>query len=552
MPTRRTFLSLAAAGTAAGVPLIASAFYARADAGDGLPLVVENNTGRFENQAITMYVLGTAGGQQGFVKESGVFTPVSSAAGGADGSVDIGVPLAGSGSTSFVLPTMESGRIYFAIDGKLTFRVVTDGAGKAALQYPVAWVESDPNFAVLHDCCEFTYDGTTVNLNTTMVDMFSIPMSIRVEGGDGQAVAGVPTAGGRDAIFAEMERQPDFKGLVVGDRLRILAPSYGIETKRFRADYFDGYIGEIWERYATTDLRVKTVAGSFTGRVVDGKLTFDGGVRAFDRPSTIDVLKCNGALDAPNDGRSGPVAAVLAAGFNRSVLGQADQPVADRAAHYQHPVTNHYSRILHAHSGDGLAYGFPFDDVADQAPFVRNTAPTQMRITLAPFGDGPVPAPAGGPSQAPPAPPEALAAGAVVAAGGARGGKGRIAADSFTAQSGIKTEDCAEGGKNIGYIAHGDRASYGKVDFGGEAATQFRMRVASGAAGGVSGLIEVRIGDPGSTPVGAIAVASTGGWQSWQTVPGSMAPVTGVHDVHLTFTSGQPQEFVNVSWFEFS
>jgi hypothetical protein len=550
MPTRRTFLGLAAAGTAAGVPLIASAFFAKADAGEGLPLVVENNTGRFPNEAITMYVLGTVGGQQGYVKESGVFTPVSPA-GGENGVLDLGIPLADAGTTSFLLPKMESGRIYFAIEGKLQFRAVTDGAGKAALQYPVGWVESDPNFGVLHDCCEFTYTDKGLYFNTTMVDMFSIPMSVRVEGGAEQTVAGAPLSGGRDAIFAEMEQQPDFKGLVIGDRLRIVAPSYGIEMKRFPSTYFDSYIDEIWERYTGTDLRVKTNAGLFTGRVVEGQLRFDGEVRAFDRPTTSDVLRCDGALAAPNDGRGGEVAAILAAGFNRSVLGQPDQPVTDSAAYYQHPVTNHYARIMHAHSGDGRAYGFPFDDVAQKAAYSENSAPSRMRITLAPFGVGPA-AGAPGPVPSEAVPPVAPVPGGPVGNnGGVRSAKDRIPADSFTAEKGIRTEDCAEGGKNIGYIADGDRASYGEVDFGEEAATQFRVRVASGAAGGVSGLVEIRLDDPASAPVGSIGVAGTGGWQSWRTVPGNMAPVTDVHDVHLTFTSGQSQEFVNVAWFEF-
>ncbi|WP_156037756.1 carbohydrate-binding protein, partial [Glycomyces tenuis] len=51
--------------------------------------------------------------------------------------------------------------------------------------------------------------------------------------------------------------------------------------------------------------------------------------------------------------------------------------------------------------------------------------------------------------------------------------------------------------------------------------------------------------------IGSIAVGDTGGWQSWRTVPGNVASVTGVHDVYLTFTSGQPNDFVNLNWFHF-
>ncbi|HCT76875.1 MAG TPA: 1,3-beta-glucanase, partial [Micromonosporaceae bacterium] len=42
------------------------------------------------------------------------------------------------------------------------------------------------------------------------------------------------------------------------------------------------------------------------------------------------------------------------------------------------------------------------------------------------------------------------------------------------------------------------------------------------------------------------AIANTGGWQSWRTVPGNVGGVTGTHTVYLTFNSGQPADFVNV------
>jgi hypothetical protein len=48
-----------------------------------------------------------------------------------------------------------------------------------------------------------------------------------------------------------------------------------------------------------------------------------------------------------------------------------------------------------------------------------------------------------------------------------------------------------------------------------------------------------------------VSVSSTGDWQNWRVVPGSLAKVTGNHDVFLTFTSAQPQDYVNVSWIQF-
>jgi hypothetical protein len=128
-----------------------------------------------------------------------------------------------------------------------------------------------------------------------------------------------------------------------------------------------------------------------------------------------------------------------------------------------------------------------------------------------------------------------------------------IQAESYDSQSGTSTETTTDtgGGQDIGSLAGGDWALYKGVDFGSTAATQFYGRVASGAASGVSGLVEVRLDSRTSTPIGSFAVGNTGGWQSWRTVPANITGVTGTHDVYLTFTSGQPADFVNVNWFDF-
>jgi beta-glucanase (GH16 family) len=138
--------------------------------------------------------------------------------------------------------------------------------------------------------------------------------------------------------------------------------------------------------------------------------------------------------------------------------------------------------------------------------------------------------------------------------GGGGSAYATIQAEAFQQQSGIQTEGTTDagGGQNIGWIANGDWALYRALDFGGTPARQFSARVASGAGGGVSGLVEVRLDNRANAPVGSFAIGNTGGWQSWRTVPANVSGVTGVHDVYLTFTSGQPADFVNVNWFTFA
>ena len=107
------------------------------------------------------------------------------------------------------------------------------------------------------------------------------------------------------------------------------------------------------------------------------------------------------------------------------------------------------------------------------------------------------------------------------------------------------------GGQDLGSIANGDWVLYRGVNFGSTAATQFIARAASGAGGGISGLVEVRLDNRANAPIGSFAIANTGGWQSWRTVPANIDAVSGTHDVYLTFTSGQPADYVNLNWITF-
>jgi hypothetical protein len=90
------------------------------------------------------------------------------------------------------------------------------------------------------------------------------------------------------------------------------------------------------------------------------------------------------------------------------------------------------------------------------------------------------------------------------------------------------------------------------VDFGSTSPSQFKARLASGAAAGVSGAIQVRLDSTGGTKIAEIDFGNNGGWQNWQTIPANVvASATGVHDVYLVF-SGSTSDFTNVNWFTFT
>jgi hypothetical protein len=129
-----------------------------------------------------------------------------------------------------------------------------------------------------------------------------------------------------------------------------------------------------------------------------------------------------------------------------------------------------------------------------------------------------------------------------------------ILAPSYNAQSGgltAETTGDTPSGTDMGTISNGAWLRFDGVDFGSTPATQFMGRVASGAAGGISGLVQVQLDSLSNPVIGSFAVANTGGWQSWTTVPANVSSVTGVHTVYITFASGQPANFVNLHYFQF-
>ncbi|MFE6938065.1 beta-1,3-glucanase family protein [Streptomyces chartreusis] len=375
VPVAATLAPYALAGTPAGGDATAAA--------GSLPLTIVNGSGSFDNANVHLYIVGNQDGKQVRLTPEGTLAPIALSDNGSDGFTDYAISLSG-GETRLSLPYM-SGRIYVALGEKLKFKAVADGNGNAALQYPAGWVESDPNYPVLHDCAEFTYNAAGMFCNTTMVDMFSVPMSIRLTGAKDQST-GRLKAGGRAAAFAAVRGAEAFARLVVDDT-RIIAPGHGLDAGLFSKDYFAPYVDEVWSTYTGRDLTVTTNAGKFTGRVRGDRFTFDGPAQvSFGKPSTRDVLFCDGNLAAPNDGTTGPVAAVLGAGFNRStLLSHPEQPTTDPATFYGTDLTNHYAGAMHKATEDGKAYGFAFDDVADFASYIQDTAPTGITLTLTPF-----------------------------------------------------------------------------------------------------------------------------------------------------------------------
>ncbi len=122
----------------------------------------------------------------------------------------------------------------------------------------------------------------------------------------------------------------------------------------------------------------------------------------------------------------------------------------------------------------------------------------------------------------------------------------RQEAETIAWSVGVETEPASEGGMNASFLSNGDYIKVKGVAFGA-GASSFSARVASAGSGGT---IEVRLGGPTGTRVGACTVPVTGGWQTWQTVSCPVTGATGTQDLYLRFTGGSGNLF-NLNWWQF-
>jgi len=353
-------------------------------AANGLPLTVVNNSGQYGDDDVWVHVVGTnlSTGAMGHIGADGNFAEIAMSDNGSDGYTSYGIRL--SEMSTLPLATL-SGRVYVSMGEQLKFKVVSAGTG-LGLQYPAGWTSGDPSYDILHDCFEFTNNDAGFYTNTTMVDMFSLPMYITLTGESTQTT-GQWKDGARAKIFEEIGSQSGFEQLVIDD-LRVIAPGHGLDAGLFSSSFLDDNIAARWSQYGSETMTMTANNQEYTGQVSGSNFVFSQNgseVTSFSQPSTRDVLFCDGALTAPNDGVSGPIAAILAAGLNRGVLKYATQPVTDTSLYYPGSNVNHYARVMHEYTVDGKAYGFAFDDVCEQASYIQDSAPTAVTLTLQEF-----------------------------------------------------------------------------------------------------------------------------------------------------------------------
>jgi len=374
----------------------------RPDTASTLSVSIQNNTG---SDTAYAFVTGQAINNNNalmLLESDGqtVYYPSSPSSTGQPLAVDCAIPLNASGGSpiTITIPQIAGGRLWVSIGSPITF-LLNPGPG---LVEPSVTNPSDPNIDLQWDFCEFTFNSSQLYANISMVDFTCIPIGLGLTDTSGgqQTVLGLPN-GGLDTICSGLTAQAAADGnpwgdLIVtsnGQNLRALSPTNGIvNDSSFLQGYYTDYVNQVWDTYSSSTLTVDTQAsyGTVTGQVSGGELTFSG-IGSFAQPDAADIFSCASGPFSTG-GMSGAMLAIvprLAAAFNRTtLLIDSNQPDGENPAdYYTNSPTNHYSRLVHATSRDGLGYGFPYDDVTpdggvNQSGAVSSGSPSLFSVTV--------------------------------------------------------------------------------------------------------------------------------------------------------------------------
>jgi hypothetical protein len=187
--------------------------------------------------------------------------------------------------------------------------------------------------------------------------------------------------------------------------------------------------------------------------------------------------------------------------------------------------------------------GSPIPDPTP-TPAPTDPSPTPSVPTPTPPGVEPTPTPTPTPSAPTPTPtPTPTLTVPVPSPSVPVGGGVRSAFVPWEAEAAQEVSGSQVRGPVVGALGNGDFLRFDGVDFGA-GVFQAYARVAGGSDG--SGLVRFRVGSPTGPVVGDFALASTGGWDQYVTVPANAGGVSGVQTLFVTFESGYSGDYVNL------
>lgn len=120
-----------------------------------------------------------------------------------------------------------------------------------------------------------------------------------------------------------------------------------------------------------------------------------------------------------------------------------------------------------------------------------------------------------------------------------------IEAEKHNLQLGtVNVTGTASGGQYVGSLQPGDWVAYANVNLTGMNNMEFKL------ASERTGTVKVRLGGPAGAVIGTLAVASTGGAQSWAISRIAITPTAGPQNLYLTFESADGKEIGNIDYFK--
>jgi len=306
---------------------------------------------------------------------------------------------------TFTLPLIAGCRVFISKGSQLYFYFFGANGAPSGYASPNPQNATDPNQGILYEMIELTNNQYGFFGNPTRVDSYKYPMGLELFGANGYQKKVGDLKKHADIVAAFKANVPaEFQGCVNDATGEITAPSktaaYAPGTGQY-ANYLKSYIDAIWNKYKNEDLIFYAGdAGVFKGRVIGEQLEMVGQSGGFvgrtgrvqNRPTTQEALEGKGVLDRRLvDGDLDLVIqAQLTAAINRHVVNTTtanpgQQNWYDASKFYQVNPTNHYSKFWHLPgiNIDNLAYGFAYDDVADQSPSLHSPQPTKV---IAVFG----------------------------------------------------------------------------------------------------------------------------------------------------------------------
>jgi Beta-1,3-glucanase/Carbohydrate binding module (family 6)/Ricin-type beta-trefoil lectin domain-like/Secretion system C-terminal sorting domain len=314
---------------------------------------------------------------------------------------------------TFTLPLIAGCRVFISKGSQLYFYFFGANGSPSGYTSPNPLNVTDPNQGILYEIIELTNNQYGFFGNPSRVDSYKYPMGLELFGAGGYQKKVGELKKHEDIIAAFKANAPiEFQGCINNTTGEITAPSKtpafadgtGGTTVGSQANYLKSYIDAIWNKYKTQDLIFYAGdAGVFKGRIIGEQLEVVGQSGGFvgrtgrvqSRPSTQEALEGKGVLDRRLvDGDLDLVVqAQLTAAINRHMVdvttaNPGQQNWYNAAAFYQVNPTNHYSKFWHLPgiSVDNLAYGFAYDDVADQSPSLHTTQPTKVIATFGGYG----------------------------------------------------------------------------------------------------------------------------------------------------------------------